>query len=261
MNKKHTRTKFEGVRRFVRYNWPFYVMGLLCGIAGILLLRCFSFPSPLPILIGVGTGLAWFWLLASVLAAYWVYDASGLYGWEWLQEIFPQSPKSWANIHAGLDESSLRLGEIFPDSRFQVLQIHWQNLPVEASLVRAKKEKILSIPPIPAAFDELPLAEAEMEAVFVIFSAHEIRGLQERIRFLKELGRILSPSGKIIVVEHLRDWKNFIAFGPGLGHFYSLKNWRFVFENAGLKIFREISWTPFVKIFLLQKTIPAERID
>ena len=52
--------------------------------------------------------------------------------------------------------------------------------------------------------EELPL--------FLLLAAHEIRNDEERVNFFKQLKNVLSPAGKIIVVEHQRDIYNFMAY-------------------------------------------------
>jgi hypothetical protein len=56
-----------------------------------------------------------------------------------------------------------------------------------------------------------------------------------------------------LLVEHMRDWKNFVAFGPGFLHFYSRAEWLRVIREARLTVEREVFVTPFVRCFLVLK--------
>jgi hypothetical protein len=87
----------------------------------------------------------------------------------------------------------------------------------------------------------------------LILAAHEIRNTSERIIFFKQLKDSLSENGKIIVVEHLRDWKNFLAYNFGFFHFFSKKEWKLTFTTAGLAMRSEKKITPFVSAFILEK--------
>src|SRR5436190_6210 len=65
----------------------------------------------------------------------------------------------------------------------------------------------------------LPFAGGTLDALFLVFAAHEIRRPELRLRFFQELRRTLAPRGRLLIVEHLRDPANFAAFGPGFFHF------------------------------------------
>ena len=57
------------------------------------------------------------------------------------------------------------------------------------------------------------------------------------------------------MVEHLRDFPNFAAYGPGFTHFHSLRTWHTDTAATGLAIEREFHLTPFVRVFLLRRQI------
>jgi hypothetical protein len=57
----------------------------------------------------------------------------------------------------------------------------------------------------------------------------------------------------VVLVEHLRDLPNFLAFGPGFLHFHSGPSWLYSIREAGFQIERDIPVTPFVHCFVLCK--------
>jgi hypothetical protein len=87
----------------------------------------------------------------------------------------------------------------------------------------------------------------------LFLAAHEIRNDSERIIFFKELSRILTPEGKVIVTEHLRDIPNFLTYNIGFLHFHSKATWYKTFATAGLAVNKEIKTTPFISTFILTK--------
>jgi hypothetical protein len=62
-----------------------------------------------------------------------------------------------------------------------------------------------------------------IDQIFVLLSAHEIRDRQERAIFFSRLKESLKSEGSIVVLEHLRDLPNFIAYTIGFFHFFSKK--------------------------------------
>ena len=85
--------------------------------------------------------------------------------------------------------------------------------------------------------------------IFLISAIHEIRSHEEQIKFLKECKRVLKIDGQLIIIEHLRDWPNFIAFTIGFTHFFSKSNWKNALAEAGFKSIEEAKFTPFMSIF------------
>ncbi len=88
-----------------------------------------------------------------------------------------------------------------------------------------------------------------------MFAAHELRRHEARVQLFRELARVLRPGGEVALVEHLRDWANFLAFGPGFLHFFSKRSWRRAADAAGLQVRTDWSMTPFVHVFMLRRTI------
>jgi hypothetical protein len=99
----------------------------------------------------------------------------------------------------------------------------------------------------------VPLEANAADYIFLLLSAHEIRNPEEKIIFFKQLQQALCNDGSIIVVEHLRDIYNFIAYNFGFFHFFSRKSWKQVFNKADLTEHKEIKITPFISAFLLKK--------
>jgi hypothetical protein len=51
------------------------------------------------------------------------------------------------------------------------------------------------------------------------------------------------------MVEHLRDFPNFVAFTIGFTHFFSRSIWIKAFSNAGFSTIKENKFTPFMSVF------------
>jgi SAM-dependent methyltransferase len=247
-----TRGPFEGVWNIIRFNWPFYVAGGGACILSTLLLTLIHWPIALSVMGWIGISGAFYWLLSSLAVSYYVYDASPLYKWNWLCALLPQPPRAWANIHSGFDETSLHLQALFPAEQQQTLDIYDPQAMTEPSIARARALIAPPVPAIPANFTALPLSDNSLDAVFLIFAAHEIREPAGRLRFFQELKRVTLPGASVVIVEHLRDVANFMAFGPGFWHFMSRREWRRLAIESGFTIDRELRITPFVTVFILE---------
>jgi len=85
-------------------------------------------------------------------------------------------------------------------------------------------------------------------------AAHEVRDADQRVELFREAARILTENGQVLLAEHLRDWRNFVAFGPGFLHFHSRVEWLRVAREAGLSLEREGPVTPLVHWFVFRKS-------
>jgi len=248
-----SRRPFQGALQILRYNWGFYVTGIVGLTIGLGLLVKVPWPRWLFDLGAAGLGLGAWWLLASILVSYWIYDASNLMEWGWLTDRVESRPGRWVNLHAGLDESSPSLAKKWGPP-LQVFDIFDPTEMTEPSILRARKTAVNELTPVSVSPDELPLAAASIDLACVLFAAHELRSHTARLSFFHEVRRVLATGGTFVVVEHLRDPANFIAFGPGFMHFMAQNEWKLLGRKAGFRLVAESRKTPFVKLLLFQKT-------
>ncbi len=191
--------------------------------------------------------------LVSLIVSFYVYDLSGFYELRWLDGVTDDDGEGIANINAGFDETSALLGERFKNSQLRVCDFYDASRHTEPSIMRARK----AYPPFPGTQNistrALPFETASMGKVFAIMSAHEIRDAKERSAFFSEINRSLSRDGHAIVVEHLRDAANLLAYNIGAFHFYSRATWLKTFDTAKLTVVNEKKITPFLTAFFLIK--------
>ncbi len=243
------RKPFQGVWNIVRFNWHFYILALLFFI--ITLSFLIFIKTPFDVYLSVLGILIFLSTFISLAVSYYVYDFSGLYELNWVEN----SNKHYeiVNINSGFDETSHLLKNKFPNAKLSVLDFYDPKKHTEISIKRARKAYPLFPNTKSVTTNNLALADNEADLIFLTFAAHEIRNEQERIIFFKELKRILKPSGQIIVSEHLRDTTNFLAYNIGFLHFYSRKTWYKTFETANFVVKKEEKLTPFISKFMLTK--------
>ena len=170
-----------------------------------------------------------------------------------MHHCFKFSPLSIILKNSRRIETSSLLKTKFPGAALFVFDFYDPKKHTEVSIKRARKAYL----PFPgtqqANTNHLPLKSNSTDKIFAILSAHEIRNDDERISFFRELKRVLKPSGKIFVTEHLRDPANFMAYNFGFFHFHSKPSWLKTFHRSGLTITNEIKITPFITTFILDK--------
>lgn len=245
------RKPFQGVFNIVRFNWHFYVLATLF-ISGLIILHFFVPYNIGAAIILLATAIS-LSIFISLATSYYVYDLSNLYTLNWLNHLKIKSDAKLVNINAGFDETSKMLAQKYPTAQLTVFDFYDPAKHTEVSIERARK----AYPAYPGTqtiqTNRVPLEHNSTDAIFLIFAVHEIRNDDEQIIFLKKLQQSLSSNGKIIVVEHSRDFINFIAYNIGFLHFFSKDHWRKTFQNVGLTIELEKRITQFITIYTLQK--------
>jgi hypothetical protein len=245
------RGRFQGTIAIARFNWPFYVLAvaiMIVSIAGLLLLP----GLPLKLLSGSACGCAAYFLFGSLAVSHVIYDRSDLHGWGWLDRALRGLHLRRAIVcHCGFDESSAELRARFGDVKWVVLDHFDPKRMTEASIHRARA----LFPPTPGTlsspFDAWPVAAESTDVVFALLAIHELRRGEERSSWFAEARRCLRRGGRLVLVEHVRNVANLLAFGPGFLHFHSPASWRHCWERAGLQSIDRFSITPFVQVFVL----------
>ncbi len=245
------RSNFQGVWNIVRFNWHFFLLSF--GICLLLLFGSTFFDGSIAFLFIFLSLSIFITSVVSLLVSYYVYDLSDLYELNAIPEIDFTIPLKLTNIHAGFDETSCIFEHKFINSELKVFDFYDPEKHTEVSIKRARR----AYPPHKnnqvIQTNQIPLENASMDFHFNVLSAHEIRSEEERIQFFKEQTRTLKETGNIVVTEHLRDLPNFLAYTIGFFHFHSHQTWLNTFDNAGLKVKREIKTTPFISTFILVK--------
>jgi len=247
------RKPLEGVYNIIRFNWPFYAVALIvvagffvvCGMGGF---PIYLFWLPLPVC------LVFNWALLSLLVSFIVYDASGLYKFDWLLDGLSEKPGRILNLHAGFDETSKGLRILFPDAELTIFDFYSPARSTEPSIARARSLRAAGAAgAVSVDISGWDLADSSQDLVHLFMAAHELRKPSDRELLFREIHRVLKPGGQLVIVEHLRDLANFIAFGPGFFHFYPRSEWLRVAGKCGFELRKEKKIETFVRVFYLCK--------
>ncbi|HEX6462873.1 MAG TPA: methyltransferase domain-containing protein [Vicinamibacterales bacterium] len=239
--------------KIVQFNWPFYAAAVATAIGVPSIAARLALIWPIRAVMYAGTVLVVMWIVASVAASWIVYDWSRLMEWDWMLQALGFSPKSWINLHAGYDPSTPALRKVFKDADGRVFDIFDPKEMTEPSIRQARRLARNAVAADAVDFHHLPVPTGTIDVATLLLSAHELRSEQARSALFTELRRILGPGGRVVVAEHLRDWANFLAFGPGCFHFHSRRTWTRCFSRHRFDIHREFSITPFVRVFVLRR--------
>lgn len=242
------RRKFQGVLNILSFNRHFYFFGLT--VLGLIFLsRLYITWNETVFWIIIAAFL--YGLVMPLIVSAYVYDFSGYYDFKWLRKVIQQNanPNIIVNINAGFDETSFILEKHFPGATLRVYDFYNAKQHTEPAIIRARKVSQTYPDTQQVSTAELPLNDKSADMIFLLSAAHEIRSNKEKIIFLKACHRILKTGGTVIMVEHLRDFPNFLAFSVGFTHFFSRSTWRKAFLDAGFSSFEEKKFTPFMSIF------------
>lgn len=245
------RRRFQGVLNILSFNRHFYVF----GIAALVLLICSRY------LVNWDNTLYWliiiaflYGLIMPLLVSAYVYDLSGFYKFNWLKALNLNDNENTfnLNINAGFDETSHIVKHVLPRAKLQVYDFYDAKRHTEPAIVRARKVSITYPNTQQISSGEIPLRDQSVDHIFLLSAIHEIRSHAEKVQFLKECKRVCKSDGSVIMVEHLRDFPNFLAFTVGFTHFFSKSAWDKAFSAAGFNTIQESKFTPFMSVFKCQ---------
>ena len=242
------RRKFQGLLNILSFNRHFYVFGFITLALIIGSKIIFNWPNNLYWLII----LAFIYgLIMPLFVSAYVYDFSGFYNFDWLKKIKIEDTKDKfnLNINAGFDDTSFIIKNILPQSNLQVYDFYNAKQHTESAIIRARKVSLVYPNTQQINSNLIPLSDNSVDNIFLLSAIHEIRKHDEKVQFLKECRRVCKPNGNVIMVEHLRDFPNFVAFTVGFTHFFTKATWKKAFDEAGFLSFKEKKFTPFMSIF------------
>lgn len=242
------RRNFQGVLNILSFNRHFYIFGVSALALIILSKHVFIWYNNFYwlVILAFIYGL----VMPLIISAY-VYDFSGFYSFDWLKQLKIEDAKDKLNlnINAGFDETSFIIESILPQSNLQVYDFYNAKQHTEPAIIRARKVSLFYSNTQQINSNLIPLNDNSVDNIFLLSAIHEIRKHDEKVQFLKECRRVTKLNGNVILVEHLRDFPNFIAFTIGFTHFFSKATWKKAFGEAGFKSFKEEKFTPFMSIF------------
>lgn len=236
-----SRTPWQGALNIVRFNWPIYaaaaVVVVVGAVVGVVAWWC-GWPT-VALLLAAAAAVTTALSAGALWGSHLAYDRSDLYSWRWLDGWLDGAAQTIVHVHTGLDESSAALRARFPAATVHVFDASDVDAQPEPSIARARKLVPLDPATIAVGLGPLPVSAGSVDVLLLPMAAHEVRDDDVRARWLRALLPVLSSTGRVIVIEHLRDVPNTIAFHLGVLHFLSRRTWLRTFDAAGLQLVRE----------------------
>ena len=215
-----------GVGRVVLFNWPKYVAAIALLALGVVAASYSNGTVRLTLML-VCT-LIVYGFTASLVATWWVYDhrAQRLY-----QSIANQRHDTapWLLVHAGFDESHGRLQALLgpPAHQFDIGPSRDRSRSLRRAHALCGRDGVPVTGP-------LPVGDSSIGLVVVLFGIHELHSDSDAIALLREVNRVTVGDGAVVIVEHLIDVANIVAYGPAAWHFSSGGRWRHAVAAAGM---------------------------
>jgi len=177
----------------------------------------------------------------------WVFGAGATSRWAWIAEAAGR-PDHWANVTTGFDDSTDELRRRLPGTDGVAIDLFDPDVAHERAITRVRRRAAPPSPPIRATSlaDVLP---KKLDAVFLLMAAHEVDPGDRPLVF-DAIANAIGPRGRLVLVEHLRDGANALAFGPGARHFQTRATWVRLGQAAGLRLEDDVPLTLFVRGFV-----------
>jgi SAM-dependent methyltransferase len=244
-------TEPAGPTDVIGFNVAPLILGPLAGLVAVV-----TVVMPLPLAVRVAllvAGLGAIGLtIVAVVAIWWVFGIGSERRWTWVASAAGR-PKRWLNLTTGFDDSTVTLRRrIAGEGR--TVDVFDPSVEHEAALRRARVRFPTPGPGAsvaPAALDDV-VAAGSADTVFLLMSAHEAHG-QDRLALIRSAARAVTPGGRLVLVEHLRNAANVAAFGPGAWHFATRAEWLAIAREAGLTLEEETRLTPLVAGFVFRQ--------
>ena len=248
---------YSGTIATVLYNWPLFSGLLLFGLTA--LLAGGFFPAPwhwLFIMAGIGALI----LMANIIGASFIaYDWGQRREYDRLAELAGLDKATVViDITAGKLRGTRGLLSLFQQGHYFIIDIYDPQKMPDAALRRAREMQ----PPLEvdrriyrrtAKPSSLPIPHNWADVVYCSFSLHELPDQTDRQAIFGEFARILKPKGKLLIAEHGRDWRNFLAFGPGVLSFLRPSTWVKHMEQAGLVVNHHERWRGLVHLWVAER--------
>ncbi len=258
--------RYNGTRHFIYAEWPLFA-GLYGGVVFALLVigvsatqGWFSFiPMAAAVLL-----IFLFYLLATIWSAYQLYDNGGIQPHHVLFDMGSiQANETFVFIDLGYRRQAINLSRRLTTGRVIVLDIYNPQWTTNPALVRLRKRMPIP-PPDPrislrdASMDLIPLPDQSVSSVIMCQIASELWQRGDQIALFREIHRVLTPNGRLLLAERTRTQTNWLVMGPMALNLKRREDWQQLLQTAGFVVRRTQDLSGIISCFRADKPSPTE---
>lgn len=241
-------SRYRGTLRHISSNWPIFTLlygglALALFVAGVSLQEgWFSF---VPLMLALSILLGYF-LAAGLWAAHKLYDPDGLRPHDALFDLGQiQAKDTMVYVELGSRHNPLLLRRRLTTGKIIVVDVYNPQWTTGQALARARA----AAPQPPSdprlvwqngRFDLLPLPDKSVPYVMLDQILSQCWQEGDRVRLLKEVNRILTPNGRLLLSERVRSQTNWLVLGPAGIRLQPLTYWQELLQETGFVIRREV---------------------
>ncbi|MCP5099257.1 MAG: class I SAM-dependent methyltransferase [Chloroflexi bacterium] len=260
------RRRFNGTFLYLFAHWPLF-FGLYTGMVTALIVIGISaqqgWLSYIPIATAVFLILIYF-LAISIWAAHQLYDQGGLTPHHVLFELGQiQATDTFAFLDLGYRRHAMALSRRLTTGRIIVIDVYNPQWVLSQALARWRT-RMPTIPNDPrlswrdGRISLLPIPNESVPMVILPEIASQFWQSGDRLILLKEIHRILTPNGRLLMAEKVRSQTNYLVMGLNGFSLDSVEQWRELISSAGFIIRREHSLNGLIHCFRADKPTSAE---
>jgi SAM-dependent methyltransferase len=254
-------TPYSSTMEYIRFRWPSYLVGYGGLLAVLLFCLFFSLNQG-------WTGLAYlafacllvvsYFLIASLWAVHRLFDGDSM-----IEETFRYgnltSDARIVFIDLGLKKIPAVVARRLIRGRVTVIDVYNPQLAPSSWLSRAVRQirRPVGDPRLEwksGNIDLLPLPDSSVPTVMLVMTALEFSQEGDRVQLLKEITRLLTPDGSLILVERARTLTNWLVLGPAASRLPAADYWRSLLSKCGYDVVKDEVHRDLAFIFVARQS-------
>lgn len=255
--------RYRGTLDYIAAHWPAYIFGYAGIILLLLVLVIVSGAQGWWAFIPLGFAallLVAFYLGASIWAAHLQYDGAVH---DMLFDMARLRPEDrFVHIGVGLRTTAIGLGRRLTTGHMTVVDIYNPQLMPGGAIIRGRALAPRPGPDNRVSWREggvelLPLPDSSVRVVTMDFTLGTLWQKGDQRQLLLEIGRILKPGGRLVVMERVRGYTSWLVRGPLALRLPPDEYWRELLTSAGLEVRQEEEhFQGMARLYRAEKPIP-----